>query len=108
MISKKGERTSEELLRAETGFIRSLRSPENIIVSLIAVAWAIYQLGLARLIILDSTAERTIHLAFAMALLFLVNPCLKQPKKYLGFLSVTDRIPVLDYIFAALGALAAL
>jgi TRAP transporter 4TM/12TM fusion protein len=85
-----------------------LRSFENILVAVIAIAWALFQLSLATVLVLDSTTERTIHLAFAMGLLFLVNPCLKKPRKYLGFLAVVDRIPLIDYIFAAVGALSAL
>jgi TRAP transporter 4TM/12TM fusion protein len=108
MIFKKGKKSAEELLKAESGFIRQLRFHENMIVSVIAVSWALFQLGLASFLILDSTQKRTIHLAFALALLFLVNPCLKSPKKFLSFLSVKDRIPLIDYLFAALGALAAL
>jgi TRAP transporter 4TM/12TM fusion protein len=108
MVFKKGLQSAEELLRIETGHIRRLRSFENILVAVIAIAWALFQLSLATILVLDSTTERTIHLAFAMGLLFLVNPCLKKSRKYLGFLSVIDRIPLIDYIFAAVGALAAL
>ena len=108
MIFRKREKSAEELLKVESGFIRQLRSHENIIVSIIAIAWAFFQLGLASVIILDSTQERTIHLAFALALLFLVNPCLRSPKKFLSYLCVKDRIPIIDYIFAAVAALAAL
>jgi TRAP transporter 4TM/12TM fusion protein len=108
MVFKKGLQSAEELLRIETGHIRHLRSFENILVAVIAIAWALFQLSLATILVLNSTTERTIHLAFAMGLLFLVNPCLKKPRKYLGFLSVLDRIPLIDYIFAAVSALAAL
>jgi TRAP transporter 4TM/12TM fusion protein len=100
--------SAEDLLKVETGDIRSLRPHENYIVSIIAIAWALFQLALPSVLIIDSTTERAIHLAFAIALLFLVNPCLKRPRKYLGFLSITDRIPIIDYIFALLGALTAL
>jgi TRAP transporter 4TM/12TM fusion protein len=108
MIFNKSGKTVEEGLKAESGFVRQLRFHENIIVSIIAVSWTLFQLGLASVIILDSTQERAIHLAFALSLLFLVTPCFKRKKKRVNFLCVKDRIPLVDYMFAGLGALAAL
>jgi TRAP transporter 4TM/12TM fusion protein len=105
---KEGLRTAEELLKEETGDVRTLRPFENILVSIIAIAWALYQLALPSVLVIDSTEERAIHLAFAISLLFLLMPALKQPRKYLGYLSVQDRIPAVDYAFAALGAFTAL
>jgi TRAP transporter 4TM/12TM fusion protein len=105
---KQGLKTAEELLKEETGDVRTLRPFENILVSIIAIAWALYQLALPSVLVIDSTQERAIHLAFAISLLFLLMPALKQPKKYLGYLSVRDRIPIVDYAFAALGAFTAL
>ncbi|MCG6981138.1 MAG: TRAP transporter permease [Deltaproteobacteria bacterium] len=105
---KEGLKTAEELLKEETGDVRTLRPFENILVSIIAIAWALYQLALPSVLVIDSTEERAIHLAFAISLLFLLMPALKQPRKYLGYLSVQDRIPVVDYAFAALGAFTAL
>jgi TRAP transporter 4TM/12TM fusion protein len=99
---------AEELLRAETGDVRTLRGHERWLVGFIAVSWALFQLGLAGFFVLDSTKVRAIHLAFAMALLFLLDPCIKHPRGYLRFLSVTDRIPLIDYLLAAAGALCAL
>ena len=83
MIFKRKKESAEELLRTETGFVRYLPPYENMLVSFIAVSWAVYQLALASVLIIDSTQQRTIHLAFAMSLLFLVNPCLKRSRKYL-------------------------
>jgi TRAP transporter 4TM/12TM fusion protein len=105
---KKGLKTAEELLKEETGDVRALRPFENILVSIVAISWAIFQLALPSVLVIDSTQERAIHLAFAISLLFLLMPALKQPKKYLGYLSVTDRIPIVDYLCAFLGAFTAL
>lgn len=98
----------KEIKKNESGNIRILRRFESILVAAIAVSWAIFQLALAGVLVMDSTISRSIHLAFAMALLFLLTPCLKRPRRLLGYLSVTDRIPTLDYILAAAGALSAL
>ena len=108
MSDDKSTLSAQELLIAESGFVRNLRPHEFYIVSVIAVAWALFQLSLADLLIVDSTKERAIHLAFAMAMLFMVNPAIRQPRKSLGYLSILDRIPLLDYLFAFSGAAAAL
>ena len=102
------QQIAEEILKTETGDARSLSLPENILVGVVAVSWALFQLGLAGFLVLDSTKVRAIHLAFALALLFLLAPCLKGKRRYLQFLAVHDRIPVIDYILALAGALAAL
>jgi TRAP transporter 4TM/12TM fusion protein len=110
MVFKKRQtrESAEELLKEESGFIRNLRPFEYYLVATIGIAWALYQLALPSFLIIDTTKERAIHLAFAISLLFLVNPCVKRPSKYLGFLCITDRIPIIDYLFCGLGALSAL
>lgn len=107
-ITKKQRKSAAELLKAETGAIRDLRPFEFYLVAFIAISWAMFQLALADFIIVESTKERAIHLAFAISLLFLVHPCLKKPRKFFGFLAVINRIPFIDYLFAVLSALAAL
>jgi TRAP transporter 4TM/12TM fusion protein len=97
-----------EILKTETGDSRTLRFHESILVGTVAIGWALFQLALAGFLVLDSTRTRAIHLAFAMALLFLLAPCLKKKRRHLGSLSVHDRIPVMDYILALAGSLAAL
>jgi len=108
MTVESDQRYAEETLKAETGDIRVLRKFEYRLVTVIAVSWAVFQLGLAGFFIMDSTKVRAIHLAFALVLVFLLDPCMKHPKKKLRFLSVVDRIPVIEYLFAATGSLCAL
>lgn len=107
-LEKREYRSAQEILRAETGFIRDLGPFEYSMVAGLAVAWALFQLALPSLLIIDSTKERAIHLAFALSLLFLVSPCAKSARRRLGFLSARDRIPVVDYVLAASAALTAL
>ncbi len=102
------DRSAEELLRTESGFVRELRPVEASLVSGVAILWALFQLSLPSFLIIDSTKERAIHLAFALVLLFLVNPCVKKPLKFWSFLSRRDRIPLIDYGLAVIGALTAL
>jgi TRAP transporter 4TM/12TM fusion protein len=97
-----------ELLKAETGDIRSSRKYERYLVSAVAISWALFQLATASVLVLDSTKTRSIHLAFAIALLYLLIPAMKVKRGKLGFLCITDRIPMLDYAFAIAGALCAL
>ncbi|SDP51329.1 TRAP transporter permease [Desulforhopalus singaporensis] len=99
---------TDDFLKKETGDVRTLGRYEALVTGAIAVLWALFQLALAGFLVLDSTKVRAIHLAFAMALLFLLDPCLKKQVKFFNFLSVTDRIPVIDYLLASAGALCAL
>ncbi|OQY49254.1 MAG: C4-dicarboxylate ABC transporter [Desulfobacteraceae bacterium 4572_87] len=102
------ERSAEELLRTESGFVRDLPPVEALLVSGVAILWALFQLSLPSFLIIDSTKERAIHLAFALVLLFLVNPCIRKPLKFCSFLSRRDSIPLIDYGLAVFGALTAL
>ena len=108
MISGKKQSTAKDLLQLESGFVRRLPPFASRIVSIVAVFWALFQLSLSSFLILDSTNVRAIHLAFAMALLFLVNPCFRKNVKFCSFLSIQDRVPLMDYVLSGLGALSAL
>ncbi|MGD9808440.1 MAG: TRAP transporter permease [Deferribacterales bacterium] len=101
-------RTAEEILKEETGEVRSLRKHESYLISILAIAWAVFQLSIASFLILDGTKTRAIHLAFAMAILFLSIPVVKRPPMFLRYFAATDKVPLNDYLFAILGACAAL
>ena len=81
MVINEKKESAQNLLKKETGDLRSLRPLEQKLVSIIAVCWALYQLALPSVVVINSTTRRAIHLAFAMALLFLINPCLKRQGK---------------------------
>ncbi len=108
MNSGTKQSTAKDLLQLESGFVRKLPPFASRLVSLIAVCWALFQLSIASFLILDSTKVRAVHLAFAMALLFLVNPCFRKETGFCAFLSVKDRVPLTDYVLSGLGALSAL
>lgn len=101
-------KSAEELLREETGEIRHLRKFERILIGVIAVAWALFQLSLASWLILDSTKTRAIHLAFAVVLLFLNIPIIKKPKGWLKKIVALNKISIVDYLLAIAGAVSAL
>ena len=71
----------------------------------VAVAWSLFQLWYASPLpfvfgfgILNDTEARAIHLGFALFLTFLAYPALKS--------SPRDRVPLLDWVFAFVGAVA--
>ncbi len=102
------QKYAQEILKAESGDIRVLRHHEKLLVGAVAIGWSLFQLSLAGFLVLDSTKTRAIHLAFALALVYLLVPCVKHPKKRLRFFSVIDRIPLIDYMFSLAGILCAL
>lgn len=48
------------------------------VVGIVSVGWALFQLALPRLVILDSSTVRSVHLAFAMTLVFLTIPAMRR------------------------------
>ncbi len=78
------------------------------IISVISVCWALFQLSLPSLVILDSVKRRTIHLAFAMALVFISLPLIKGlPKKISAFFQRIS-IPGFGYFLAIVAAVSSL
>ena len=108
MVQDQKVDAARRFLKKETGDTRKHRPLEQKLVSFIAVSWALYQLALPSVVVINSTTRRAIHLAFAMSLLFLLTPFFKKPKKFLFFFPGKDRIPITDMILAALGAGSAL
>jgi TRAP transporter 4TM/12TM fusion protein len=84
---------------------RAVKGPVGTLVLCVAVAWALFQLWYASPLpfiagfgILNDTEARAIHLGFALFLAYAAYPALKS--------SPRDRVPVLDWVLAALGAFA--
>ncbi len=72
----------------------------------VALAWSLFQLWYAsplpfafRIGVFNDTEARSIHLAVAIFLAFLAYPAFKESPRY--------RIPILDIVFAVVGAVAA-
>jgi TRAP transporter 4TM/12TM fusion protein len=109
---KEGEKDREDLARRlaeeEEGIGRRPRGPSRFVIPGIAIVWSLFQLSIASWLILDSTYIRAIHLAFAMTLVYLNYPVLKRPRFGLKFLYAKSRIPIPDYLVAALAAFSAL
>jgi len=58
----------------------------------IALAWSLFQLSIASVLVLDATRSRAIHLAFALLLVFLVFPARRK--------NGAKKIPWYDYLAA--------
>ncbi len=91
-----------------TDHTRTERKVDSIIIGLLSMAWALFQLSLPRFVLLDSVSIRAIHLAFAIALVYLSFPMLKKTAKTIPGFHSRYRIPILDYVLAAVAAVAVL
>ncbi len=90
-----------------------LRDPQGWqgrLIPLVAAAWSVFQLLLPSVLLLESVYVRSIHLAFALALVYLCFPALKKQAPGGGgsLWRRRDRIPALDLALALAAALAAL
>ena len=70
------------------------------LIPVIAVSWSLFQLAISSFILLESTIVRSIHLAFAICLVFLSHPLFKKPKKnrFLNYFANNDRFSAVDII----------
>ncbi|HET9353601.1 MAG TPA: hypothetical protein VFO32_06355, partial [Sphingomicrobium sp.] len=89
---------------ADTGG-RNIKGPAGTLLLCTAVAWSLFQLWYASPLpfvfgfgIINDTEARAIHLGFALFLAFVAYPALKS--------SPRDRVPLLDWALALLGAFA--
>jgi TRAP-type uncharacterized transport system fused permease subunit len=98
----------KKLARAEEGMGRDPKGFGKYLIFFLGLSWSVFQLSIASWLILDSIFIRAVHLGFAMALLFLCFPMFSKPYFNLKFLSRTDKIPLIDYVLAGLGAFSAL
>ncbi len=92
---KEAQRIADE---AEGG-TRHVTGWSSWIVPVLALSWSLFQLSVASWLLLDSTYIRSIHLAFAMSLVFFTHPAFKKPKKskLLNYFAQKDKYSILDY-----------
>ncbi len=101
-------RELERILQEETGITRVHRRVDRLAISFVALAWALFQLSLPRLVILDSVTIRAIHLAFAIALVFLGVPFTRKRAHDIPGLHSLKHTPFVDLLLALIGVIAAL
>ncbi len=107
-VDDNGMDLARKLAEEEEGIGRKPGGWQRFLIPTIAVAWSLFQLSLPKLLLLDSTYIRAIHLAFAMALVFLNYPLWKKPHFGIRYLAEHRRIPLLDILLAGLAAYSAL
>ncbi len=94
------------------------RLPKGIakyLIPLVAGSWSIFQLLLPKVLLLNSEIVRSIHLGFAVCLVFLCFPAIKSKRvvsylkrfKFLSFLH-SKKLTIVDIIFAVIATTAAL
>jgi len=103
-----GLELARKMAEEEEGIGRKPLGLEKWVIPTIAVAWSLFQLSIASWLILDSTYIRSIHLGFALLIVYLNYPVFKKTRFGLKFLSATNRIPLLDYVIAIFACLCAL
>ena len=104
----RADRRAAEMLKEDLGQVRMSRKIDRILIAIVALGWAFFQLSLPRLVILDSLTIRAVHLAFAVALTFLGFPLFKTRDKEIPGIHSKVRVPVLDYLFAIVGVIVVL
>jgi TRAP transporter 4TM/12TM fusion protein len=92
----------------EEGLGRQPKGWSKWVIPTICVAWSLFQLSIASWLILDFTFIRSIHLAFALLVVYLNFPMFRKAPFGLNILSVKNRIPIPDLIIGIIAALAAL
>ena len=103
-----GLELAKRMAAEEEGVGRRPEGPSRFVIPVIAVSWSIFQLSIASWLILDTTFIRSIHLGFALLVVYLNYPMLKHPFLGLKFLSAKSRIPFIDYGVALVACFAAL
>ena len=95
--------TAESILDEHEAIAREHKGTVKWITGAVALSWTIFQLALPEFLLLNSAFIRAIHLAFALSLAFLSFPMLKKLKpKYFSCLWATNKLPIIDILFALL------
>jgi TRAP transporter 4TM/12TM fusion protein len=110
------EATADDLVGREQGS-RPTTGPTGRIILALAVAWSLFQIALPQWLLLNSEIIRAIHLAFALALVYLGFPAVRRPRTrawleqhtpWLRGLYRTDRPALIDGLLALAAVFAAL
>ncbi len=109
-LKDEGLAAAQRMKEEEELGLRRVQGPLRFAVPGIALCWSLFQLSLSSWLLLDSTYIRSIHLAFAMLIVFLSYPTMKRDVNIPGlrWLGEKHKIPVADFVIAGLAAVAAL
>ncbi|MBQ4077470.1 MAG: TRAP transporter permease [Mailhella sp.] len=106
-----GDKYKEELVNAEHGMRGDTMGITAKITFVIALCWSLFQMASASFLLLDSVYVKSIHLAFAISLVYLNIPLIKptfNSRWDLRILLAMNRVTVMDYILGIMAAVAAL
>ena len=109
-LDQKGLEEAQRSFEEAEGITKTLSGWQNWLIPLIAAAWSLFQLSISSFFLLEATVIRSVHLAFALSLVFLAHPMIKKPRRtrLLQYLGIKDRFTLLDYVLAASACLLAL
>ena len=102
-----GLEVARKMAAEEEGVVRRPLGPAKWVIPVIGVIWSFFQLSIASWWILDTVFIRSIHLGFAMLMVYLNYPVFKQTRLGLKFLSIKDRIPPWDFVIAVIACFSA-
>lgn len=106
-----GDKYKEELVKAEHGMRGDTMGITAKITFVIALCWSLFQMATASFLLLDSVFVKSIHLGFAILLVYLNIPLLKPSASSrwdLRILLAMNRVTVMDYILGIMATVAAL
>ncbi len=106
-----GDKYKEKLANAEHGMRGDTMGITAKITFVIALCWSLFQMSTASFLLLDSVFVKSIHLAFAITLVYLNIPMIKpsvHSRWDLRILLAMNRVTVMDYILGIMAAMAAL
>ncbi len=106
--TQEGISLAKKMAQEEAGIGRLPQGPMRFLIPTLAVAWSLFQLAIAKWLILDATYTRAIHLGFALLIVFLNYPMLSRPVLGLKWLATKRRIPVFDVVTGIVACLCAL
>ena len=102
-----GFEIARKMAEEEEGIARRPQDLTRWVIPTIGVIWSFFQLSIASWWILDTVFIRSIHLGFALLIVYLNYPVFKKTRLGLKFLSIKDRIPWWDFVIAIVACFAA-
>ena len=103
----KGSEKAQHLLEESEYGTRHAEGAWRFLIPIVAASWSVFQLLLPKILLINSQIARSIHLGFAMLLVYLSFPLLKSAPAGLKFLS-SRRLGIGSVIMAALASAMAL
>jgi TRAP transporter 4TM/12TM fusion protein len=102
-----GLEIARKMAEEEEGVARRPIGPTKWVIPTIGVIWSFFQLSIASWWILDTVFIRSIHLGFALLIVYLNYPVFKETRFGLKFLSIKNRIPPWDFVIAIIACFSA-